>query len=107
MLKKITGIKFKGRPIIVDDLTQTRFSKHATKTFCIQKLIRYAPDLETKAAEISVLAGEVWREHYTPIIGSEQVEYMLAKLQSAKQICTDIQKKAMSTSLLKIQITES
>jgi GNAT superfamily N-acetyltransferase len=32
--------------------------------------------------EIEVLADEIWREHYTPLIGAAQVEYMLAKFQS-------------------------
>lgn len=27
--------------------------------------------------ELSTLAHRIWREHYTPIIGNEQVEYML------------------------------
>lgn len=31
----------------------------------------------------SELAAEIWREHYTPLIGSNQVEYMLEKFQSA------------------------
>ena len=47
-------------------------------------------DTESESAAISTLAGEIWREHYTPIIGAEQVEYMLAKFQSPEQICKDI-----------------
>ncbi|MCL1862293.1 MAG: GNAT family N-acetyltransferase [Defluviitaleaceae bacterium] len=39
---------------------------------------------------VSALAGEIWREHYTPIIGIEQVEYMLEKFQSSEQIYEDI-----------------
>ncbi len=39
------------------------------------------------------LAKEVWTEHYTPIIGAEQVEYMLGHFHSkaivAKQIATE------------------
>ncbi len=34
--------------------------------------------------EIAALGREIWREHYTPIIGAAQVEYMLEKFQSAK-----------------------
>ena len=34
--------------------------------------------------ELGVLAGKIWREHYTPLIGSEQVAYMLDKFQSAE-----------------------
>ncbi len=33
--------------------------------------------------QIEVLANEIWQEHYTPIIGKDQVEYMLNKFQSS------------------------
>lgn len=33
---------------------------------------------------IETLAADIWREHYTPIIGSDQVSYMLDKFQSLK-----------------------
>ncbi len=36
------------------------------------------------------LAERIWREHYTPIIGSEQVEYMLGRFQSAPAIAEQI-----------------
>lgn len=45
-------------------------------------------DLEIRKATssdlfvIEELAQTIWREHYTPIIGSNQVEYMLANFQS-------------------------
>lgn len=32
--------------------------------------------------EVESLAFEIWHEHYTPIIGTAQVEYMLDKFQS-------------------------
>ncbi len=32
------------------------------------------------------LAFPIWREHYTPIIGTAQVEYMLQKFQTAKAV---------------------
>lgn len=35
---------------------------------------------------IARLACEIWREHYTPIIGPEQVDYMLEKFQSEKAV---------------------
>lgn len=41
----------------------------------------------TSAADfeaIERLAAEIWREHYTPIIGEKQVEYMLDKFQTAR-----------------------
>jgi len=45
---------------------------------------------EEKAVELADLAREIWTEHYTPIIGPEQVEYMLSRFQSAGQILKDI-----------------
>jgi len=35
---------------------------------------------------LEALAFPIWREHYTPIIGSAQVEYMLQKFQTAQSI---------------------
>lgn len=35
---------------------------------------------------VAALAKEIWTEHYTPIIGSAQVEYMLANIQSERAI---------------------
>ncbi len=39
---------------------------------------------------ISQLAQTIWREHYTPIIGSKQVEYMLNKFQSVEAIADQV-----------------
>jgi ribosomal protein S18 acetylase RimI-like enzyme len=39
-----------------------------------------------RAVELENLAREIWTEHYTPIIGAGQVEYMLTKLQSADSV---------------------
>ena len=36
--------------------------------------------------EVVKLADEIWREHYTSIIGEDQVNYMLATFQSASAI---------------------
>jgi diamine N-acetyltransferase len=35
---------------------------------------------------VEALAREIWTEHYIPIIGREQVEYMLARFQSRRAI---------------------
>ncbi len=40
---------------------------------------------------LEALAFPIWREHYTPIIGSAQVEYMLQKFQTAHAIGAQIQ----------------
>lgn len=42
------------------------------------------------ADEIAKLASEIWVEHYSPIIGLEQVEYMIAHFQSGEKIFRDI-----------------
>lgn len=43
--------------------------------------------------KIESLAGEIWPEHYIPLIGKAQVDYMLDKFQSRdaveKQICLE------------------
>lgn len=39
---------------------------------------------------IQDLATEIWAEHFTPIIGKEQVAYMLELMYSPAQICKDI-----------------
>ena len=40
--------------------------------------------------EVIELAKEIWREHYTPIIGPEQVEYMLSTYHSREAIAREI-----------------
>ena len=39
------------------------------------------------------LADTIWREHYTPIIGIEQVEYMLIKFQSVEAISNQVEQR--------------
>ena len=39
------------------------------------------------------LAREIWTEHFTAIIGADQVEYMLDKFQSENAIADQIQNK--------------
>lgn len=48
---------------------------------CIEPAIR-----KDQIEIIAVLAEEIWDEHFTPIIGKAQVDYMLAKFQSKKAI---------------------
>lgn len=69
------------------------FTEDETKNeIQIQKLTKHDEKLESEAVAIANLADEIWREHYTPIIGTEQVDYMLKKFQSAEQICEDIKR---------------
>jgi diamine N-acetyltransferase len=39
---------------------------------------------------VEALATEIWTEHYIPIIGREQVDYMLARFQSRQAISEQI-----------------
>ncbi len=39
--------------------------------------------LESDIAQVADLAREIWTDHFTPLIGSAQVEYMLDKFQSS------------------------
>jgi ribosomal protein S18 acetylase RimI-like enzyme len=43
-------------------------------------------DDETGFAETAALAARIWREYYTPLIGSPQVEYMISRFQSEDAI---------------------
>ena len=43
-------------------------------------------------AVVAVLAEEIWREHFTSIIGKDQVDYMLEKFQSEQALCEQIKK---------------
>lgn len=45
---------------------------------------------ETQIKEVEALGKEIWTEHYTPIIGIDQVNYMLDKFQSARAIAEQI-----------------
>ncbi len=52
--------------------------------------------IETVSAENQIetivgLACEIWNEHFTPIIGKAQVDYMLEKFQSKKVITEQIE----------------
>lgn len=46
------------------------------------------------------LARSIWTEHYVPIIGQEQVDYMLAKFQSAEAIELQIKEEGYSYFLI-------
>jgi len=52
------------------------------------------------AVILSRLARQIWLEHYTPIIGRDQVDYMTGKFQSAAAIWRDIQSGGMEYDLI-------
>ncbi len=49
-----------------------------------------AVSTENQIQIVESLAGEIWTEHYIPIIGKEQVDYMLEKFQSKQAIAEQI-----------------
>ena len=56
-------------------------------TFEIQKVVD-----KKQIKTVKILADEIWTEHFTPIIGSDQVDYMLLKFQSEAAISEQINK---------------
>ena len=55
---------------------------------------------ETQIETVAQLAREIWNQHFIPIIGKAQVDYMLGKFQSTKAISEQI-KNGYSYYLLK------
>ncbi|MDD5455221.1 MAG: GNAT family N-acetyltransferase [Candidatus Ratteibacteria bacterium] len=50
---------------------------------------------------VEKLARSIWRQHYVPIIGKDQVEYMLEKFQSKEAILNQIKKEGYHYYLLR------
>ncbi len=50
---------------------------------------------------VAVLAKEIWFEHYIPIIGRSQVEYMVSKFQSAEAVDRQIKEEGFQYFLMK------
>ena len=46
--------------------------------------------------QVCHIAEEIWREHYIPIIGESQVDYMLDKFQSPHAVSNQIQQQGYS-----------
>ena len=46
--------------------------------------------------DVAALAKEVWTEHYTPLIGAAQTEYMIRVFQSPEKIKNDVREKNYS-----------
>lgn len=66
-------------------------------SFCIVDktaviMIEFTPiHTDSQIAETASLARDIWQDHYTPIIGAEQVSYMLATFQSEQAIRKQIE----------------
>lgn len=46
---------------------------------------------DSEIQDIAILAEEIWHQHFTPIIGKEQVDYMVDKFQSYPAIKAQIE----------------
>jgi ribosomal protein S18 acetylase RimI-like enzyme len=52
---------------------------------------------------VAALAHEIWNQHFTPIIGQEQVDYMLGKFQSVPAITRQILRDGYEYSLIVVE----
>ena len=80
----------------MDDQNLQATANHASKPE-IRKVTT-----EHGAQQLALLAREIWEEHYTPLIGAQQVAYMLTRYQSAEQIWQDISSKRMAYSQMEL-----
>ena len=55
-------------------MDQTSSDNRTDQPFTIRKA-----ETNEDLQEIAALADVIWHEHFTPIIGKEQVEYMLSR----------------------------
>ena len=51
---------------------------------------------DSEIQDIAILAEEIWHQHFTPIIGKEQVDYMVDKFQSYPAIKRRLNMTAMN-----------
>ena len=58
-------------------MDQTSSDNRTDQPFTIRKA-----ETNEDLQEIAALADVIWHEHFTPIIGTDQVEYMLSRFQS-------------------------
>ena len=56
---------------------------------------------EEQYQEVAILAKEIWQEHYEPIIGRAQVEYMVGKYQTADAIKVQVEQEDYEYYLIK------
>ena len=81
-------IIYKGTPSLL-------YRRDITRTLCTgswteSELILEEVFDEARIQTVEKLAYEIWNEHFTPIIGKAQVDYMLEKFQSIKAVSEQI-----------------
>lgn len=55
---------------------------------------------ESQIRQTARLASDIWREHYIPIVGRPQIEYMLEKFQGAAAISEQIENEGLEYYLI-------
>lgn len=80
-----------SQPTLLISLTADNWKMDYT---CIQVVMEMTIEPVQNESEIKVivnLAYEIWNEHFIPIIGKAQVDYMLEKFQSGKAMSEQIE----------------
>jgi RimJ/RimL family protein N-acetyltransferase len=80
---------YKGKPHLLfrRDITRKLSEGSWTET----EIVAEEAFTEAQIQMVETLAYEIWNEHFTPIIGKAQVDYMLEKFQSIKPISEQIE----------------
>ena len=60
-------------------------------------------DTDPQIQQVAELAAEIWTQHFTPIIGAAQVEYMLETVQSAESIGQSIREQGYQYRLMRVE----
>lgn len=69
-------------------------------------MLQFVPvDDASKVDAMCEMASRIWHEHYTPLLGKEQVEYMVEKFQSPAAVTDQIQNKGYHYYLMELDGT--
>jgi GNAT superfamily N-acetyltransferase len=80
------GSKRVGRKLLIQDPNFSFWPRQDGIDMLEMLRVTEAGDIDSVAA----LARDIWAQHFIPIIGQEQTDYMLAKFQSAPAIAQQI-----------------
>jgi RimJ/RimL family protein N-acetyltransferase len=80
---------YKGKPHL---LFRRRIARKLTEgSWTETEIVAEEVFTEAQIQTVEKLAYEIWNEHFTPIIGKAQVDYMLDKFQSAKAVSEQLE----------------
>jgi diamine N-acetyltransferase len=82
-------VTYKGKPHLL--FRRDIIRKLCTGSWTETEIIAEEVFNEAQIQTVEKLAYEIWNEHFTPIIGKAQVDYMLEKFQSIKAIAEQIE----------------